>query len=73
MTEMLQRAIAEIEKLPEDEQDAIAARVLADLADEQGWNELGVTRLRRKGGCNGDEPGSPVWLHGSRQPWLDTN
>jgi len=34
MTELLQRALLEIEKLPEDVQDAIAARLLADLADE---------------------------------------
>jgi hypothetical protein len=37
MTELLQRAIAEIEKLPADAQDAIATRILADLADEQAW------------------------------------
>lgn len=35
MTELLRRAIAEIERLPADAQDAIAARILADLADEQ--------------------------------------
>ena len=28
---------AEIEKLPEDSQDAIEARPLADLADEKAW------------------------------------
>jgi hypothetical protein len=38
MTELLQRAIAEIEKLPADAQDAIAIRILADLADEQAWS-----------------------------------
>lgn len=37
MTELLQRAIAEIERLPADAQDAIAARILADLEDEQAW------------------------------------
>ena len=37
MTKLLERAVAEIEKLPEDAQDAIAARLLADLADEQAW------------------------------------
>lgn len=37
MTELLQRAIAEIQKLPTDTQDAIAARILADLEDEQAW------------------------------------
>ena len=38
MTELLQRAIAEIEKLPADEQDAVAARILAELANEQVWS-----------------------------------
>jgi hypothetical protein len=37
MTELLQRVIAEIEKLPDEQQDAIARRVLAELADEQAW------------------------------------
>jgi hypothetical protein len=39
MTELLQRALVEIEKLPADTQDAVAARILADLADEQAWTE----------------------------------
>ncbi|MFN8483570.1 MAG: hypothetical protein U0768_11065 [Anaerolineae bacterium] len=38
MTELLQRAIAEVEKPPDDVQDATAARILADLADEQAWD-----------------------------------
>jgi hypothetical protein len=37
MTELLQRAIAEIEKLPAEEQNAIATRLLGELKDEQGW------------------------------------
>ena len=37
MTKLLEQAVAEIEKLPEETQDAIAARLLADLADEQDW------------------------------------
>jgi ribosome assembly protein YihI (activator of Der GTPase) len=37
MTQLLQQAIAEIEKLPEAEQDAIAARLLAELEDEKKW------------------------------------
>lgn len=37
MTELLQRAIAEMEKLPSDAQDAIATRILAELADEREW------------------------------------
>jgi hypothetical protein len=37
MIKLLEQAVAEIEKLPEDAQDAIAARLLADLADEKTW------------------------------------
>ena len=37
MTELLQRVIAELEKLPEDEQDAIATRLIAELEDERAW------------------------------------
>jgi len=37
MTELLEQAITEIGKLPAEEQDAIASRILAELADEQEW------------------------------------
>jgi len=37
MTKLLQQLIAEIEKLPDKEQDALAARILAELADEEAW------------------------------------
>ncbi len=37
MTPLLQRAIAKLEQLPADTQDALAARILADLEDEQTW------------------------------------
>lgn len=37
MTELLRRAIAAIEQLPDDAQDAIAARLLAEVADERAW------------------------------------
>ena len=37
MTDLLQRAVAEIEKLPTEDQNAIAARILAELADEEAW------------------------------------
>jgi hypothetical protein len=39
MTQLLERALAEIQKLPESEQDAIAAVILDELADEQRWDE----------------------------------
>jgi hypothetical protein len=39
MTELLQHAIAAIESLPDDVQDAIAARLLAEVEDERSWAE----------------------------------
>jgi hypothetical protein len=38
-TALLQKAISEIEKLPADQQDSIAARLLAEINDEQGWSD----------------------------------
>jgi len=37
MTELLQQVITEIKKLPTDQQDAIALRLMAELKDEQAW------------------------------------
>lgn len=37
MTELLRCVIAELEKLPDQEQDAIATRLLAELEDEKAW------------------------------------
>jgi hypothetical protein len=37
MTELLRQAITQIEKLPATEQDSVAARILAELADDQAW------------------------------------
>lgn len=37
MTELLQQAIAQIQQLPPDQQNAIASRLLAELQDEQQW------------------------------------
>jgi hypothetical protein len=37
MTELLERAITQLKTLPVDEQDAIAARLLAEMEDEQTW------------------------------------
>jgi hypothetical protein len=37
MTVLLEQAMAAIEKLPVDAQDAIATRLLAEVADEQAW------------------------------------
>jgi hypothetical protein len=37
MTELLQQAILQIQQLPPDQQNAIAARFIAELQDEQKW------------------------------------
>ena len=37
MTELLRQAIAQIERLPADQQDAIASRFLAEFQDDQKW------------------------------------
>ncbi len=37
MRELLEQAVAAIEKLPADVQDAVATRLLAEAADEQAW------------------------------------
>lgn len=37
MTELLERVIAQLKTLPADEQNAIAARLLAELEDEGVW------------------------------------
>ena len=39
MTNLLRQVIAQIEKLPADQQDAIASRLMAELKDEQRWTE----------------------------------
>jgi hypothetical protein len=39
MTELLRRAITVIEKLPAQDQDAIAARLLDEVDDERAWEE----------------------------------
>lgn len=39
MIQLLQQALAEIEKHPAGEQDAIAAQILDEIADERRWDE----------------------------------
>ena len=38
MTALLEQALAELHKLPPDQQDAIAALILEELTDEEKWN-----------------------------------
>jgi hypothetical protein len=39
VTRLLEQAIAEIQKLPELDQDAIAARIMEELGDDRRWEE----------------------------------
>lgn len=39
MTQLLQQAFTELQKLPDSEQDAVAALILDELADERLWQE----------------------------------
>ncbi|MEO8287639.1 MAG: hypothetical protein ABI670_14520 [Chloroflexota bacterium] len=39
MTELLQEAFEEASKLPQEEQDAMAQWILAELASERKWDE----------------------------------
>jgi len=48
MTELLQQVIAQIEQLPLDRQDAIAAQFLAELQEEQQAENVWVEDVREK-------------------------
>lgn len=39
MTQLLEKALGQVAKLPASEQDAVAAIVIAELASEQRWAE----------------------------------
>ncbi|MGE0874427.1 MAG: hypothetical protein AB7O31_07135 [Burkholderiales bacterium] len=39
MTSLLEKALSQVEKLPDAEQDAVAAILLEELASEQRWSE----------------------------------
>lgn len=39
MTTLLDEALKRVDALPDDEQDAIASQILADLAGEEAWKK----------------------------------
>ena len=47
MTQLLEKAFQEVQQLSEDEQNAIAERILLEL-DEQRWTELFATPESQK-------------------------
>lgn len=40
MTQLLEKALSEVAKLPPSEQDALAAILLEEIASEQRWADL---------------------------------
>jgi len=40
MTKLLERALDELRKCSEHEQDAIAAMILEEIADDRRWDEI---------------------------------
>jgi hypothetical protein len=47
MTELLQKAIAEVSKLPVEEQDALAAWILEEISSEERWDEAFSNSLEK--------------------------
>lgn len=77
MTSLLQRAMAEAEKLPVEDQDAIASRLLAEVEDEQGWAarfaataddqwDRLVAEVRRDVATNGTRPLDEIFSSSSK-------
>jgi hypothetical protein len=51
MTKLLEKALEKVSKLPQDEQDAIASQILAEIEDEAVWaKQFAFTKekLRRR-------------------------
>ena len=47
MTQLLERAFSEASKLPEKEQDAVAALLLEELASEKRWDQAFASSQRQ--------------------------
>lgn len=39
MNKLLEKAFAEAARLPDEDQEAFASQILAEIEDERGWNE----------------------------------
>lgn len=55
MTELLERAITAVKKLPPEVQDAIATRLLSEVDDEQAWNSRFTTTTDAQWDCLADK------------------
>jgi hypothetical protein len=75
MTKLLEQAIAEISKLPEAEQDRIAAAILRDLQDKKAQPPLGDFEDEHFFGMwrdRKDMADSSAWVRQMRkQEWKD--
>ena len=47
MSQLLEHAVAEVRKLPDVEQEAIAALILAEIEDDRRWEEAFARSPRR--------------------------
>jgi hypothetical protein len=51
---LLEKALEKVSKLPQDEQDAIASQILAELEDEAAWaRQFSSSRGKLRGLANG--------------------
>lgn len=67
MSTLLEKALAKVSALPEDEQDAIAAEILSSMADEEAWKrkfaeKRDVIRRLAQEALNEDEQGRTLPL-----------
>ena len=67
MSTLLEKALAKVSALPEDEQDAIAAEILSSMADEEAWKrkfaeKRDVIRRMAQEALNEDEQGRTLPL-----------
>ncbi len=70
MSKLLEKALEKVIALPQDEQDAIASKILASLNDEEVWKKRLTEKLRRRGirhmaqhALEEDEQGETLPLH----------
>jgi hypothetical protein len=49
MNALLEKALAEVARLPEEDQEAIAALILDEIAAERGWDERFVKTQNQLG------------------------
>ena len=54
MTELLKKLIGEIERLPPDEQDSIADRILEEIACDRAWDQSSANTTDEQWQCMAD-------------------